>query len=377
MENDIFDEFSRWDYYFDLIKKDEKLSEIEKASILDGWNKLRQIFGEEWLKQAITNRHPLFPQLLNQAPWQRFWIAEFGKMLDNLQTIDNFPDLKKRLLNPKEFSSAEAEFWVASILKKAGLLFKFVGLKGSKKKPDIITIMGDQEVFIEITTIATSEEVKKASQTLDALFYPFLSERVIVSGKIYKTLAPARRSELQRRIRECVDKVKNDGSPIEISEEGVIDCFIAPEDKTKELEEWVQKKKLGGIWEGPSWYVDEIKRIKGRITGKVRQIPAEKPGVIIIYDNCLVLQQHEPDFINKLVYELEDTVYEYPNLLGVAIVITQLSTRGEETLDENENYIYNKRTRNLVEKSTLILKNKYCGLEVIKTAGALWKSFIL
>ena len=374
MEMNIQDELRTWEHYFELVKKDKELSGEQKTLILEGWRKLRHILGEDLFKKDVKP-HPLFERLVNQALWQRLWLADIGERLYELQEVENFEPLRKRFLNPKNFASAEAEFWIGLILKIAGLPFKFIDSRGNKKKADIAVRIANEEVFIEVTTIMTAQEIRKASQTFDAFSYPFLfNDKVIVSGKLYKPLAAVRIRELKKRIGEWIQKVEADRQCREISQEGVIDCFIGLREKQDELQEWQKRKNVSGLWEGPSWDVDEIKRIKGKIAQEINQIPVGEPGIIVIYNNALIFQHHEPNFFGKIVYELEDTVYEYDNLLGVAVIVAQWSPHDVQIHDEDERGILSRKTHNCIERSTFILKNKYCDMKINENAGILWQA---
>jgi hypothetical protein len=367
-----WEELNNWEYHFNLVKEDKQLPEKEKAKILDGWGKLRQIFGEDWPEKAVANRHSLFPQFFNEALWQRLWIADFGERLYELQALKNFGSLKQRLLDPNDFSSAEAEFRVASMVKRAGLPLTLIAPKGAGKKPDLMTEIENENVSIEVTTITSAAEVRQANETLEAFNEFLFVEGAVMAGRLHKILAPPRVLEIKKKIRDTIEKVKADKLSREISEPGVIDCFIAPKEKPGDLEEWQRKNNMSATWQGPEWKVVELKRVKNRIDDKVKQIPQSKPGIIVIYDNCLIFHYHAPNFMDELVYELEDTIYRYNNLLGVAVIVIQWSAREKEAYNEAEKYIICEKTDNSVGEMTLILKNKYCTLPMKEKARILW-----
>lgn len=283
------EELTSWDYHFALIREDKELPKTEKGSTLEGWAKLRQILGEDWLKEAVATHHPLLHQFLNWAPWQRIRLAEFGDILSTLQPFETSESLKLRLLNPKSFSDAEAELWTVSALQKVSLPLTIAYPKGGKRPRTSIVQMGHQDVCIQATTITEADEEKRLRKTFDAFAYSFsFIQGVTVLGKLYKSLSSPRINELKREIYDSVEKVNADKQSRLISKEGIIDCFISTQDKPDEAKHWYNKMGLLGLWNGPSSNVDEIKRSKARIIEKTSQL-GWKPRAIVIHDKSAAL----------------------------------------------------------------------------------------
>lgn len=74
------------------------------------------------------------------------------------------------------------------------------------------------------------------------------------------------------------------------------------------------------------------------------------------------------------MYEVEETVYGYPNLLGVAIIASSISLEDEHKYEEDEEHIYSARTDNNLRKNISVLKNRYCDPKLKEDATILWKA---
>lgn len=347
-----------WDYHIERVKSAEELTSEQKKEVIDGFEAIREIFDEGWLKEAVEKNHPLIWYLHNLAPWTRFWLLDFAKKLIELKSLQKFEEIKRGLIDPKKFGASIAELEIATKLKRAGIDVELYP-KIDSKECDLKAKINDAEIFIEITVLGASEEEREASKTNELvrlLAYNFDFES---SCKIYKPLSKPRREELQRKIKYTIEEVKKKGCCKEISEPGVIDCFICPKGKSDELKQLLKEKGLTRTYEGPPFSSDEIRRIRKKIQNETEQLPKNKPGIIIVFDdNLLGWARGEEDYF-QIAYKLEETIYDESQLMFG--IVTNRGIGHEESFREIGNWIIiRKSPYEILQESTIIIKNKYC-----------------
>ncbi len=358
-EDEWTQRWSSWDYHFERIRTDDEITDVDKARILCGFQALREIMGDPWLAELVRSRHPLFHRLANLVPWSQLSVARVGLQLQALQTAPSFDRLQKKLASRDQYAAAEAELEVASCFKEAGFLIEFYPSVDPKEADLRITIDG-KEFYVEVTVVGESEEARRASQTLDELTWPFLPERnVAIGGRIYKALSAPHIREVKHRIATAIEEARARQECQEVVEPGVVEFFIAPRDKTDELKSWQQQKGISGL-QGPPIEVDEVRRIKRRLEEKNRQLPMDKPGLIVVYAHALISQFFEHDFYESLVNQLEEAVYEHENLI-LGAIIAYGSSSSAKVAKKRDDYILGHRPlyTSITQEDVLIIKNRY------------------
>lgn len=365
---DAFSEFLReigsWKFHIKSVKNQEDLTDKQKHETVEGMNEIRKIFDDDWLKDAVITRHPFVEYLINRAPWSRLFLADFGSKLKELRNVKNFNHLVKKLKNKDKFDSAESELQVASKINRVSLDLEFYP-RINGKEPDLEVSINHAKIYCEITSMQTSQHDIKASEVLRELSFPNLSiPEVIVGCKVYKILSKPHIRELKKKINKGIKDALAQDSLIEVIEPGVIEYFICPRRKVEEIRER-NPKILLGTCKGPPLDLNEPKRIRRTIAHKNTQLPEDKPGVIIIYNNNLFGYADIPNIIN-LKEEIEESIYEYENLI-FAVIINTLISSGEDIIHKKSNYIsIQKIYYDLLKENTLIIKNKYSKFRIEK-----------
>ena len=353
-----------WDWYITSLMEDEKIDESKKRLILDGWLKLKKIFDDDWI-QTANRGHPVLSHLQNTAKYSRLWLADFGERLSELK--EEIPDkLKQRLLRESNYYSAHDEIEVASNLNRKGYAITFVKEMKNRPTTDIIARHNNREICVEVTKKGISEDEQKEIRTYNELtkFLYINPDRTKYFCKIHyqPPLSTPRLRELTEKIQEKFEKARNETGYEEFIEPGIIECYIC----TRENINRVPSEKR--VMEGPLKYKDgsdQIRRIKVTIEDKVHknnpQLPDDKPGILVIYDQTLMPMITWQDFyLKKLVYELEGVVNKYPQLSALVIIASFISTE-EKMTKEGNNYAFLKRLEEngAVSRCTLTIKNTY------------------
>ncbi len=348
-----------WSYYISLLQKDEELDEIQKKIILDGWVELKQIFNDEWI--TANKWHPLLGYLKNQALWSRLWLAYFGKRLSELKgEVDD--ELKQRL-RKYEFYQAYAEIEVASKLKENGYGATFIKRKKKEKKPDILVKYDNRELCVEVTMKFTSDDWRENRKTfMELTAFSHQYQGINYFCTIYKSpLSTPKIKELKGKIKEKIEKVKETGYE-EFIEPNVFECYICTDENISQVPPEKQTIK------GPEEFVDgsnQIRRIRGAIKGKVKQLCNDKPNILVIYENSgfdLVIPFIDQNRIRDLVNNLDETVNEFSQLSALVVIWSFIDTVGG-SIEEKDNYIFSQRMEENggIARYMLIIKNRYPG----------------
>lgn len=349
-----------WDYYIERVKNAVYLTAEQKKRAIEIICKLREIFGEAWLENAVKTNHWLIVLLGDRTPNAFFWILEFGEKLKKVENVKNFKELLRKLKNAREFSAANAELEVAAKLKRAGIDVELYP-KIDSEVCDLKAKTIDSEFFIEVTALGPSVAESEASKTFELVRLVSWNFDIEASCKIHEILSAPEREKLERKIKYAIKKVKKEGCCRDISEVGVIDCFICPKDRSEDLSKMLKEKGLKRTFEGPPYSLNAIERIKKKIQKKTGQLPKNKPGVIIIFDDSLLGWTLGEEDYRQIANELGEILYDTSRLM-LAIVIDKSSGIGSEaSFREMGNLIsLRKLPYGMLQEDAIIIKNKNC-----------------
>jgi len=359
----MLSEFKEWNYHEKLVKESEHLSDAEKERVLAGLNQIKEILGEDFLKNAVEMRHPILQYFGNTAPWTRFWLADFGSMLSVVRESPRFAKLQQRLVSSREFQSAISELEVAYRFKKAGFSVEFFPKQG-KYEYDLKVQKGDVELCVEVAVIGWSMEELKAWYIMDAFTLPYMTNREIkVAGKIHKILSGPRILEIKKQLDECIQEAKQKQDCVVLSQPGIVDLIICPSSKSDQASKWLRKKGIRSDFEGPPFDVDEIRRVKRTLSEENRQLPEDRPGLIVLHP-ARIFAKGDLDSFRRLVYKLEDEIYEHPNLVAGALIFSGL--RGSSEVGKySTDFAWSKVTKyQLFGENTLVIRNKYSRFQI-------------
>jgi len=354
----MLSEFKEWSCHEKLVQESKDLNETDKERVLTGLNQIKGIFGKDFLKMAVETRHPILQYFGNTAPWTRFWLADFGNMLSVLKYSPRFVKLQQRLASSKEYPSAISELEVAYRFKKAGFSVEFY-VKHDRRECDLRVWKGDTELYIEVAAVGWSMEELKAFHILDIFSPPGMTDREIrVAGKIHKILSRPRIVDLKKQLDICIQEAKRRQDCVFLSHPGIVDLIICPHSKSDQVSKWLKKKGLRSDLEGPPFDVDEVKRVIRMLREKSPQLPKDKPGLIVLFPARL-FAKGDLDSSRKLVYRIEEEIYEHPNLVAGALILPSL--RGSsETGRYEEDFFWSKKTKHqFFGENTLVIRNRY------------------
>lgn len=296
--------------------------------------------------------------------------------LKELNDVTNFDLIKKRLEDASEFGNALGEFEIAAKLRKSGYEFEIIRPTQGEKSPDFKIKIDDTEIYLEVTMLEQAAIAREANKTFSEITQPLLHAR-LTDGirphvRIHKSLSPSHIKEIQDKIKVGIKEAKETGYA-HIIEPGVIELVMYPREKENQIS---QDKKFG--IQGPHFHIDQIPRIISKVKQKIKQIPASKLGVLIIFcdypDLFFFERERFPEIFTNL---LEETVYTHQNLIGLCLVSRMcVADINQNQTKETEKYIYIDRVNpeGSHYESVLIIKNRYCKFPVGEKILELFKS---
>jgi len=362
-------EYWNWDYWIQDSQTLKDLSSFEKGEIKRAFHFLRKELGEDFLKSAFKDRHPICWYIINRAPWTRKWIIRFVDALKTLKNAENYSSLLTRIKDPLKFNEALSVLEYAYKFSKIDfkvVIDPSVKISETEKTPDLKIVDQDKgdELFVEVSQLLESETEKRAFETLNKITnviwrqVPFFT----YCGRIYKTLSKRHLEEVCRKIERLIEEVKQDRAFRELTISGVIEIGIAPVDDLTHLEEWASDKGLKiGLFEGPRFEIDEVRRIRTKIRKEQKQLPNNSPNILVILDrNFNMLTRN----IDQAISELEEEVYEYNHLLFVIIAGKHFGFGEDKSFMKGQHaYIEKTRSDHIVEKF-IVLLNRFCDYKV-------------
>lgn len=283
-------------------------SEDEKKIIIEGYKKMRDILGEDFLRKSSNS---VVPSLHNFALWCLLKNADFGQKLGLLKGRTNFEDIKRDLLqdNFENSFGAEAVVEVAGDFINKGLEIELIGRKKDKRTPDFKVKVADRRIYFEITTFRTYPQEVKSLEN----FRFKLQMEIDKICQIYKRFIEVDFNGMMRRDAEsCFDEIITKTKEMVQSPEELEIVICGVKLKSLRKEEGYGLPYIHGI----RMKIDEMKSISRKLLEKLsrKQLPDKECGVLLVFTRSPFL----PDF-QVLGEELAQLVRNEPNLSAAVI----------------------------------------------------------
>jgi ribosomal protein L19 len=362
------EDYWNWEKLIEHSQTIKELTFLEKERVKRAFQFLRQELGEEFLKDAFKEGHPICGYIRNLAPWTRKWIIWFADALNELKYQENYDSLLKRIRDKARFEEGVLVAEVGFKFSKSGFKITIDPEESSRggKIPDLKLVDKDagDELFVEISQMGSSKVEEQASQTLHAVVdvlwrsIPFVQ----YCGRIHKTLSKRHLNEVVKKVEETLEKVKKDNVFHELLIEDVIEVGMAPEKDKEILEKWALERGLHvGEFIGPPIDVNEILRTKRAIREEQKQLPQEYPNIVVIKNTDLFFRTRD---VRKAINELEEEIYEHPHLL-FAVISGEFIGLAKDELLMKDYHVYLEKSRfELFAELYIILFNRFCEHEI-------------
>ncbi len=159
---------------------------------------------------------------------------------------------------------------------------------------------------------------KNAMNTEMKLFNAVISlPNLLFAGKVEKILVENEIKNISEQIFELKKRVNEETGFGELIINDVLTLGLSTEKKKNKLVKWAEEHKCEiGNFEQPYFESNELQRMKTKINEKRKQLPYDKPNLIMIYANTFFFTCGEPIHV---INELEKLLAKYKNINGVII----------------------------------------------------------
>lgn len=321
------------------ISFDELLSDVEalnlesdrRTQIAEGIRIIRDLMGPGFVDDVLSTGHPLMMTVINRAAHSRAWLGWFGHALSTAVSLQGFPELRKRLIDPRRASEGISTLELVWRFTQAGFVAApETPVRGRHiKVPDITLVHPETrlEIYVEHTHLGPSEEDTRAHRTQQQVWLPLLTRFDIqYCGSILKVLSEPRCAEVVDRLSAEIAQLGQDKSFIDLSQPGILRLAACTEEGKEHLQAWASAsgEKLKTL-SGPPIEDDQVGRVRRTIRRKQLQIPESRPGVVIIRTPPMMLMQSP----RTICESIEETLFDHSCLAAVVLWSNNLGA-GEE-----------------------------------------------
>lgn len=396
-----------WDKYIeqcDLLG----LNDEERRRAKESFQYLRVVLGEGYLKRADRQRNPMFFWYFsNSAGRARLSLIRFTEALKALEGAPNYRSVLRRIKRPKNFDELAEGISVIEVahkLYRSGFEVEFEpnvfvpdhrGVAGPKK-PDmkVINSQNGEEIIVEVSRMRASAHQNLTGRTYEVIWNVLVHEGmhcdpealkdilhpryILPYALIHRGIEDHEMKGITDKIRDLINHVRTSGEFGEMVIPETIEVGIASYDDHHRAREWAAARGIreNDFVEGPDILSDEIARAKVKLRDKLKQLPDDKPGIIVMpASENLIFFVYDIRHITAL---LDEEVGKHPRLLRAVMFHTFDDGKDESHTVTIGPHTFSRRVRNdgAVEQS-LIIRNTACNNVVsVDTADMVDRAFV-
>ena len=316
------DEATNWDVMANHFYGIKDITEEQKELVRNAFMFLKIELGENYLKE-MEPIHPMYFHIYNYVLASRLWFVELAADIKRLKEFPNYKSLYRRLKNSRKFPEAFSVLEIAIKFCKTGFNIEFdpkVKVNGRTKEPDlkVINPSNDKSFFCEVSELNASVIEKKAMNTELKLFEAVISlPTLLFAGKVEKILEENEIQNILNKMFELKKRVNEETGFGELIIKDVLTLGLSTEENKDKITRWAEGHNCEvGNFEQPNFESNELQRMKTKINEKRKQLPYDRPNLIMIYDNDFFYTCGEPIHV---INELERLLARYKNINGVII----------------------------------------------------------
>lgn len=393
-EEDYWD----WDKYIqqcDLIE----LSKVDSERAKDSFRYLKEVFGKGFLKRAARERHPIFTwYFVNSAPRARLSLI---RLVDALRALENAPNfvtvlrrIKKRIKRDEDLSDIGEGLSVVEVAHKffqSGFDIEFepdvvvpnhLGRAGPKL-PDmkITNKKTGEEIIVEVSRMRAGDHQRLTSRTYEVIWNVLVSEGmhsdpealkdilhpryILPYALIHRGIEDPDLKGIVDKIRALINQVRAGGKFSEMIIPGTIEVGIASYDDHHLAREWAAARGIRetSFVEGPNILQDELSRAKSKLRVKVKQLPENMPGIVVILaSENLIFFVYD---VRGITAALAEEAEKYSKLFRAVMFHTFDDGRDENTSLDIGPHTFTRSVRSdgAVEQC-LVIRNNSCSQTV-------------
>lgn len=381
------EDWADWDKYVQITDALPGLTDEQKERGRKAFEYLRkpEVLGENFL--ARNNKHPLYDHFAGIAAWTRKikQLTRFAKAWEALREADGFSKAVKN-----EIVSGKHKFTERMSVLELAFKFLNVGFSPSfdqkvtvfkprgmtrrllpfQTTPDLALLNEetDEKIFVEVSALSFGELKERAGRTYHRIF-DLLTNGALWRGDLFprarinRILSDEELKELVAKVQATIDDARSSNEFRVMEIEGTIEMCIAPRHEAERADLWASERGIEEIpVEGPSYSPYDPIRLKNAIRHEQEQLPADKPGMVIITaDWSLLFFAHG---YGEIVSSLDEALSKYPKLLGIIVSHTYQGGEEREFAVTDGRHTFVRRDTDEVTEETVIAINQSCNFNV-------------
>jgi len=357
----------------------EHMTSFARVYAGEGWKRLADAMGPDWLSSAVQEGHPWVGNFDNRAPWVKMYYGRIGHQIALLSDRPGFDMILSRLKDRQTCVSAQAELNAAYKLAGAGMPVEFIQPSPRAKSCDLKTTVDRREVYVEVATLEQSQTSMIQMDIFTRISISLMNPKIESAGIIYRQLSRPHASDIVARTERGIEEALTTDSVVSIDEEGVVAICIAPKHRKSEVIRWKQEHGLdiSAHMTAPAFLGSSGRRLHAKIQEKCRQIPENSTGVIYIEGIFVYLTDKAPrvtlDFTKA---EVEEAVYECPKTLFVVLNKYYMDWGRSFSLEENGIRFSKRVYHGVLGDVSMAVLNRFCSSPRIRH-GRLLKAFLM
>lgn len=359
------------------------LSETDRQRTSAAISYLRNLFGDDFLRDAFANGSSLLSLFINAAPRARLELISFAESLKGLEEVENFENLVSEI-GDHRVNAAISVLQTAARFSLSGFDVSLdptvrISTPGGivrDKVPDLKLVNAEtgEVVFAEVSRLRRSTKQEKSSHAFRTIWMAVDSIRYTAPGALDDITKPKwmrayvrilkilEQDELEialRRIRESAEEVLASGEYRELILDNMIEIGISPPHDHSRAKAFAASRNMKEFVESALIPLNEVVRVQGKIFEKMQQLPRDKPGIVVITtdENLLFFVYRLEEIIQGVV----EKTMRFPHVF--AVVLTNASIgRPEQPLVANiGEHIYTQHTTEaFATHHALIVRNPTC-----------------
>lgn len=387
-----------WDLYVQQCDR-IKLTEDQRQRSKDSFRYLQEKLGSGFLRRAFNEGHPLFTwYFCNSAPPARLSLIRFAESLRAFETAPKFnliiKRIKRRLKRIEDYrdiTEAMAVIKVANRFLQAGfdvelepaILVKARVGAGRTKNPDLKIVDREtgQPIIVEVSRMMASDNQRLNSTTYEKVFNLLVHWGMHSDPEVYKDILKPRHilpfaiihrgieqqelDEILDRLKALIEHVRTTGEFGELIVPDTIEVGIASYDNHEVAKKWARDRGMteSDIVQGADISSDEVARTIVKIREKIKQLPADLPGMIVLEarENLLLFVYE----IRSLALTLGNEVVNHQHLLRTVIFHSFVDGSSESISENVGPHTFSQLIRpDGSTEESLTIRNAQCGFSI-------------
>ncbi len=186
--------YFKWDILAESADSLDALTPLEKSQIKKSITFFNKHLGKDFLEKAFNQRHPIWHNIFNHAPWTRRWFIWLAKAMKNVSECKNNNSLLNKIKSAKQYAEGLTELEIAYKLYQAGFKITIepeIIKADNIKRPDLKIANKREQLIVEISQLYNSQAEMAANIIFDGIWEQISipANHLLYSGRIHKALS--------------------------------------------------------------------------------------------------------------------------------------------------------------------------------------------